>query len=82
MLHVNHALCVLQLLSILGINEVYYGCSNDKFGGCGSILSLHSSCSEQLISGGVPPEKGFYEWITLMANAPKSHRPLVEKAAD
>lgn len=82
MLHVNHALCVLQLLSILGmfflsviiinskilsisisrppsdsgflpqtigIEEVYYGCSNDKFGGCGSILSLHSSCSEQLI---------------------------------
>ncbi|GJX95949.1 APOBEC/CMP deaminase [Tanacetum coccineum] len=30
-------------LSFLGIKEVYYGCANDKFGGCGSILSLHTS---------------------------------------
>ncbi|XP_058763005.1 tRNA-specific adenosine deaminase TAD2-like [Vicia villosa] len=30
-------------LSNLGIKEVFYGCSNDKFGGCGSILSLHLS---------------------------------------
>ncbi|KAJ0681913.1 putative tRNA(adenine(34)) deaminase [Helianthus annuus] len=29
-------------LSFLGIKEVYYGCANDKFGGCGSILSLHT----------------------------------------
>lgn len=30
---------------VLGIKEVYYGCANDKFGGCGSILSLHlGSC--------------------------------------
>ncbi|GKV20379.1 hypothetical protein SLEP1_g30515 [Rubroshorea leprosula] len=33
-------------------------------------------------SGVVPPETGFYERVTLMANAPKSHRPLVGKAAD
>ncbi|CAK9158318.1 unnamed protein product [Ilex paraguariensis] len=33
-------------LSTIGIKEVYYGCANDKFGGCGSILSLHSSSSE------------------------------------
>lgn len=31
-----------------GIKEVYYGCANDKFGGCGSILSLHSSSSKLL----------------------------------
>lgn len=30
----------------LGIKEVYYGCANDKFGGCGSILSLHCSSSK------------------------------------
>lgn len=29
-----------------GIKEVYYGCANDKFGGCGSILSLHLSCTQ------------------------------------
>lgn len=22
---------------------MYYGCANDKFGGCGSILSLHTN---------------------------------------
>ncbi len=28
-------------LALLGIKHVYYGCQNDRFGGCGSILSLH-----------------------------------------
>ncbi len=28
-------------LALLGIGHVYYGCQNDRFGGCGSILSLH-----------------------------------------
>ncbi|DBA91452.1 TPA: tRNA(adenine34) deaminase [Trebouxia sp. C0004] len=28
-------------LASLGIGHVYYGCQNDRFGGCGSILSLH-----------------------------------------
>ena len=28
-------------LSLLGFREVYYGCGNDKFGGNGSILSIH-----------------------------------------
>ncbi|XP_077235979.1 uncharacterized protein LOC143877676 isoform X2 [Tasmannia lanceolata] len=37
-------------LSILGIRAVYYGCASDKFGGCGSILSLHTSSSEQFPS--------------------------------
>ncbi|XP_048131541.1 tRNA-specific adenosine deaminase TAD2-like [Rhodamnia argentea] len=36
-------------LSIIGVKEVYYGCANDKFGGCGSILSLNSSSSEACI---------------------------------
>ncbi|EKX73142.1 cytosine deaminase, putative [Theileria equi strain WA] len=30
-------------LQIVGLTDVYYGCSNDKFGGCGSVLSLHKS---------------------------------------
>lgn len=28
-------------LASLGVSHVYYGCKNDRFGGCGSILSLH-----------------------------------------
>lgn len=28
-------------LSQLGIKRCVYGCSNEKFGGCGSILSLY-----------------------------------------
>lgn len=28
-------------LALLGIKHVYYGCQNDRFGGCGSIMSVH-----------------------------------------
>ena len=28
-------------LSLLGFAAVYFGCNNDRFGGCGSILSVH-----------------------------------------
>ena len=28
-------------LSALGLKRVFYGCPNDKFGGCGSILRVH-----------------------------------------
>ncbi|CAA2954841.1 tRNA-specific adenosine deaminase 2 [Olea europaea subsp. europaea] len=35
-------------LSIIGIKKVYDDCANDKFGGCGSILSLHTNSSEKL----------------------------------
>ncbi|GLT97398.1 hypothetical protein SLE2022_149650 [Rubroshorea leprosula] len=98
-LYVTCEPCIMcaAALSIIGIKEVYYGCSNDKFGGCGSILSLHSCGSETLISGN-PQKKGFKctgglmasEAISLLRsfyeqgnpNAPKSHRPLVQKAAD
>ena len=26
----------------VGIRKVFYGCKNERFGGCGSILNLHS----------------------------------------
>ncbi|KAM4110527.1 hypothetical protein ACB094_03G202200 [Castanea mollissima] len=83
-------------LSILGIKEVCYGCANDKFGGCGSILSLHLGSSEPLKSHDVPQGKGFKctggimasEAVSLLRtfyeqgnpNAPKPHRPLAHQA--
>ncbi|KAI8015254.1 tRNA-specific adenosine deaminase TAD2 [Camellia lanceoleosa] len=96
-LYVTCEPCIMcaAALSILGIKEVYYGCANDKFGGCGSILSLHLSSSEPLISGGVSRQKGFKctggimasEAVSLLRsfyeqgnpNAPKPHRPPVQK---
>ncbi|XP_057975134.1 tRNA-specific adenosine deaminase TAD2 isoform X2 [Malania oleifera] len=80
------------------IKEVYYGCANDKFGGCGSILSLHSSNPEPAMSAGVPQQKGFKCTGGIMAseavflfrnfyeqgnpNAPKPHRPLVQQVSN
>ncbi|CAI5505981.1 unnamed protein product, partial [Closterium sp. Naga37s-1] len=29
-------------LSLLGLTRVFYGCPNDRFGGCGSVLSVHA----------------------------------------
>lgn len=36
--------CIMcaSALSQLGIRKVYFGAFNEKFGGCGSILSIHS----------------------------------------
>lgn len=35
--------CIMcaSALAQLGVRRVYYGCRNDKFGGCGSILAVH-----------------------------------------
>ncbi|KAF1887465.1 hypothetical protein Lal_00040519 [Lupinus albus] len=59
-LYVTCEPCIMcaSALSILGIKEVFYGCPNDKFGGCGSILSLHLSNTMSL-NNGVSPGKGF-----------------------
>ncbi|XP_026663999.1 tRNA-specific adenosine deaminase TAD2 [Phoenix dactylifera] len=93
-LYVTCEPCIMcaTALSILGIREVFYGCANDKFGGCGSILSLHKSGSKNLCREGVLPHKGFKctgglmseEAIALFRsfyeqgnpNAPKPHRPV------
>ncbi|KAL8150966.1 hypothetical protein V2J09_020774 [Rumex salicifolius] len=69
-------------LSFLGIKEVFYGCANDKFGGCGSVLSLHLSSGNGFkCTGGIMADEAvslfrcFYEQGN--PNAPKPHRPLL-----
>ena len=36
--------CVMcaSALRQYGVRSVYYGCSNDRFGGTGGVLSIHS----------------------------------------
>ncbi|KAL8549721.1 hypothetical protein ACS0TY_008531 [Phlomoides rotata] len=50
-LYVTCEPCIMcaAALSIIGIKEVYYGCANEKFEGCGSILSLHTNSSGKLL---------------------------------
>lgn len=52
-LYVTCEPCIMcaTALSIIGIREVYFGCANDKFGGCGSIMSFHKSSSSDDLSG-------------------------------
>lgn len=92
-LYVTCEPCIMcaAALSFLGLKEVYYGCTNDKFGGCGSILSLHSTSSERCIISG---SKGFKCVGGIMASeavslfqtfyergnptAPKPHRGVLQ----
>jgi tRNA(Arg) A34 adenosine deaminase TadA len=30
----------------LGVTECYYGCGNDRFGGCGSVMNIHDGPSK------------------------------------
>ena len=43
-LYVTVEPCIMcaSALRQYGVRAVYYGCSNDKFGGNGGILSIHS----------------------------------------
>ncbi|XP_027329165.1 tRNA-specific adenosine deaminase TAD2 isoform X2 [Abrus precatorius] len=91
-LYVTCEPCIMcaSALSILGIKEVFYGCSNDKFGGCGSILPLHLSNTMPhnkkgfKCAGGIMASEAvhllriFYEQGN--PNAPKPHRPIARQA--
>ncbi|KAG0627589.1 hypothetical protein M758_2G212900 [Ceratodon purpureus] len=43
-LYVTCEPCIMcaSALSLLGFREVYYGCGNDRFGGYGSVLDIHT----------------------------------------
>ncbi|URE11397.1 TRNA-specific adenosine deaminase [Musa troglodytarum] len=92
-LYVTCEPCIMcaTALSILGIGKVFYGCANDKFGGCGSVLSLHESASEKLsrgdlqaksfkCTGGLMSEEAVALFRNFYEqgnpNAPKPHRPV------
>ncbi|KAK9914971.1 hypothetical protein WJX75_003148 [Coccomyxa subellipsoidea] len=79
-------------LGLLRFAQVVYGCRNDRFGGCGSILSIHENgCGG---CGGAPTPSEYKlkcrgglmaeEAVTLLKQfyatgnpkAPKPHRPL------
>lgn len=51
-------------LRLLNIPKVVYGCANERFGGCGSILNLHSdnfdNMSTQSSTANQLPGKAFY----------------------
>lgn len=43
-LYVTVEPCIMcaSALRMLGIKDVYYGCGNDRFGGCGSVLDVNT----------------------------------------
>eukprot|EP01016_Furgasonia_blochmanni_P002326 TRINITY_DN10913_c0_g1_i2.p1 TRINITY_DN10913_c0_g1~~TRINITY_DN10913_c0_g1_i2.p1 ORF type:complete len:161 (-),score=17.45 TRINITY_DN10913_c0_g1_i2:28-510(-) len=69
-------------LNLVGIRKVFFGCWNERFGGNGSILSLHNSLSfhKYDILGGILQEecvnvlKTFYERGNMNIPEEKRHR--------
>jgi tRNA-specific adenosine deaminase 2 len=68
------AMCAAALLH-LGVANIVYGCGNDRFGGCGSVVDVPSLYSAQTtIRGGLKAEramallKEFYQGVN--PNAP------------
>ena len=45
-------MCAAAMLS-LGIKRIVFGCFNENFGGCGTVLSVHRGVAECLGSGGL-----------------------------
>ena len=37
--------CIMccHAMRLVGIRKVYYACKNERFGGCGSVLSIHEA---------------------------------------
>lgn len=66
-------------LKIAGIRSVVYGCDNDKFGGNGSVLSLHLLSHYDVRSGVCKEEavhllQEFYEHGNVKAPESKRQR--------
>ncbi|KAI0699821.1 cytidine deaminase-like protein [Cytidiella melzeri] len=91
-LYVTVEPCIMcaSALRQLGIKEVFYGCGNDRFGGCGSVLGVNSGLShpkhpEYRAWGGYAREQAimvlrrFYITENVNAPVPKSKTNRVLK---
>ncbi|CAI5709635.1 unnamed protein product [Peronospora destructor] len=69
-------------LARVSIKRVYFGCHNDRFGGCGSVLNLHerSALLNSSVHRGFPCRSGILkdEAITLLKMFYTSENPRVE----
>jgi len=79
-------------LRLVGLNRIYYGCSNDRFGGCGSVLNIAAdkidNYGNQLqCIGGIESEEAmrllklFYTNTNLNAPNPKIKSPSQSNTA-
>ncbi|OLL25269.1 tRNA-specific adenosine deaminase subunit tad2 [Neolecta irregularis DAH-3] len=74
-------------LKILGIKRVVFGCGNDRFGGNGSVFSIHQDKGGYQVQKGVLKEeaimllKGFYGGCNPASPAPARKKPHVHKCA-
>lgn len=75
-------------LQAVGIRRVFFGCENDRFGGCGSVLSVHKKISSSWTGlhchGGIYAEeavqllRAFYSRGNPNAPTEKRHRKAVK----
>jgi tRNA-specific adenosine deaminase 2 len=68
-------------LARVGIGKVYFGCRNPKFGGCGSILSLHEPACYPIVEGllaepAIRLLRSFYDRENFHAPVDKRKRKL------
>lgn len=66
-------------LALLGIRAVYYGCGNERFGGCGSVYSLHVDGNKKPLYqcvGGIRAAEAIQALKTFYARGnPNGQRP-------
>ncbi|TYZ58927.1 hypothetical protein PybrP1_010781 [[Pythium] brassicae (nom. inval.)] len=69
-------------LAHVRIKKVYFGCHNDRFGGCGSVLNLHEKVAlpASRLHAGFPTVSGLLkdDAITLLRRFYDSENPRVE----
>uniref|UniRef100_A0AAV1UEQ0 CMP/dCMP-type deaminase domain-containing protein n=1 Tax=Peronospora matthiolae TaxID=2874970 RepID=A0AAV1UEQ0_9STRA len=74
-------MCAGALANVF-IKRVYFGCHNDRFGGCGSVLNLHerSALPNSDVHRGFPCVSGILkdDAITLLRKFYTSENPRVE----
>ena len=92
-LYVTVEPCVMcaAALRIVGLTRVVYGCANDRFGGCASVLDVHSISPDIVapldITPGIMREEAvdllqrFYERGNIKLPESKRHRRTFTKTA-